>query len=88
MNPTITVWSQPRCGPCVSTKHHLRKLGLEFVEKQISDAAPTQIEQWRTAGYLAAPVVEATVNNITYVWAGHRPDDIKALNFLVKEAAA
>lgn len=41
-----------------------------------------------TPAHVNRPAVVATVGGREYAWSGHRPDDIQALAFLLKEAAA
>jgi glutaredoxin-like protein NrdH len=70
----VTVYSKPECVQCNSTKNVLKKLGIPYVEVDVSvdaDAYNTLIE----AGFVGVPVVKTDDDT----WVGFRPDRIKAL---------
>lgn len=71
---SITVYTQPGCGPCLATKRALDKAGLPYDVADISqdDGARDYV---MALGYLSAPVVVSGDEH----WSGFRPERIKNL---------
>lgn len=77
---TITVLTNMGCPPCRVTKRKLDSLGVEYVERSLSDDA----EAYDLAvglGHKAAPVVivERPGGSVEH-WSGYRPDLLAALS--------
>lgn len=68
----ITVYTQPDCVQCGSTKRHLAKRKLQFAEQPMDLIRARAVE----AGITSAPVV---VVDDDQIWGGYRPDRIDAL---------
>lgn len=51
----ITLFSQNNCAQCTASKRHLAKLGLEFIERNVSDDEEAR-ETAASLGYRSAPV--------------------------------
>lgn len=83
----ITVYTQPSCGPCMTTKAHLAKLGLDYDEAAIQEQPAETVEAWKADGHTQAPIVHAIINGTNYVWSGYQRDNIRALSDLIREAA-
>ena len=83
----VRLYTQPGCMPCMVTKRSLDKAGIEFETVDVRED-PAAAEELRRRGFPSTPAVVATVGGREYAWSGHRPDDIAALAFLLKEAAA
>ncbi len=71
----IIVWTRPGCGPCLAVKAALRSKGVEYVERSLADATGAQIDAWRAAGALSAPVVESPSGT----FGGFEPAKVRAL---------
>lgn len=73
----VEVFTQPGCGPCIATKNHLNKLGVEFDEYD----AREHLDTLGALGAKEAPVVvvfdEETDDQIA--WTGYRPDRLNQL---------
>lgn len=70
----VTVLTQNNCSACVQTKSMLDTLGIEYLEKDISEQ-----EAWDylvKSGYKSVPVV---VVSDLLSWSGHQPSRIMAL---------
>ena len=82
----VRVFSQPGCMPCKATVRKREKCGVAFtlVDVTQDEAAMADLKARDIA---QTPAVIATVGGKEFVWSGHRPDDIEALAFLIKEAA-
>lgn len=87
MTPTVTVYERPGCQPCVATKRHLQKLGIEYTPVDTSKDAEAR-DYLIQRGFKESPVVIAVVNDQEFAWSGYRDTDIAALSFVLKEAAA
>lgn len=70
----VTIYSQPGCPQCNATRRRLARLGVEFIEADVS-TDPWALLEVRDLGYRAVPVVVAGERH----WAGFRPDLIDAL---------
>jgi len=75
----VTVWTKSDCSQCDMTKKALTRRGVEFVEADL-EANPEQLEAFKAAGFLQAPIVVLGDNGRT--WSGFRPDLIRDLSFL------
>lgn len=71
---TVTVYAKPGCPPCKLTIRQLKALGIDFVERDITED-PDALEACKALGYSAAPVVVAGEQH----WSGFRPDRLSAL---------
>lgn len=73
----IRIHTQKPCPQCDMTKRILtRDVHLPYTEIPLTDESR---DKFRQAGHVSAHVVEATWNGETEVWAGFRPDRIRAL---------
>lgn len=71
---TVTVYSTPSCVQCKQTYRELDKKGIAYTVVDLS-ADEAALSRVRGLGYSQAPVVEAGED----MWAGFRPDKIRAL---------
>lgn len=87
MTDTITLFSQAGCGPCFATK---RFLDREKVPHTVVDvrADPAAAAVLKRRGMSGTPAVIATVAGKEYAWQGHRPDQLEALAYLLRDSAA
>ena len=83
----VRLYTQPGCMPCMVTKRSLDKAGIEYETVNVRED-PAALEELRRRDFASTPAIIATVGGREYAWSGHRPDDIAALAFLLKEAAA
>ena len=83
----VRLYTQLGCMPCMVTKRSLDKAGIEFETVNVRED-PAALEELRRRDFASTPAIIATVGGREYAWSGHRPDDIAALAFLLKEAAA
>lgn len=79
----ITIYTKPDCPACRLTQRALSKAGVEFAVVDLSQR-PDIVEQLRSEGLLAAPVLEGPDGART---SGFRPDRIKALVAMVAPAS-
>lgn len=70
----VQVYSKENCVQCNATYRALDKESIDYDVTMLEDN-PDILEQFKTEGYLQAPVVVA--NGET--WSGFRPDKIKEL---------
>lgn len=70
----VQVYSKENCVQCNATYQALDKESIDYDVTMLEDN-PDVLEQFKTEGYLQAPVVVA--NGET--WSGFRPDKIKEL---------
>lgn len=54
---TVTVWTQPGCGPCYAVKRALDAGGVRYVERNAAEADAATLARWRAAG-MRTPVVQ------------------------------
>lgn len=87
MTDTITLYSQPSCGPCFATKRYLDREKVPHVVVDVR-ADPTAAAALKAHGITGTPAVIATVGSKEYAWQGHRPDQLEALAYLVTGSAA
>lgn len=73
----ITVYSKPSCVQCTQTKKTLTKLGLPYVEVDVTEDQEAY-DKIVALGFMAAPVVIAGERS----WAGFKPDRLAALAVL------
>lgn len=71
---SITVYTKQDCVPCARTVSALNRRGLEFEVVSLDDR-PELVDEFRSQGLLAAPVVIAGEQR----WSGLRPDLIVSL---------
>lgn len=67
------VYSKPDCVQCDRTKKLMDREGILFQERPITDEIA---QEFTRQGLMSAPVVKTPDGQ---VWAGFRPDRIKAL---------
>jgi glutaredoxin-like protein NrdH len=70
----ITVYSNPNCSQCESTKRFLNLKGIEFESKMIEDS-PEIMPLIQEKSYRTAPVVVTDFDS----WSGFRLDKLSAL---------
>lgn len=70
----VQVYSKENCVQCNATYRALDKESIDYDVTMLEDN-PDVLEQFKTEGYLQAPVVVA--NGET--WSGFRPDKIREL---------
>ena len=70
----ITVYSNPNCVQCESTKRFLNLKGIEFESKMISDS-PEILSLIEEKGYRTAPVVVTETDS----WSGFRLEKLNEL---------
>lgn len=75
---TVTLYSQPGCGPCVATKRALEKRGItpDVVNIRDDQGAADRLKE---LGYQGTPVVEVTTEAGSYHWGGFQLDKINHL---------
>lgn len=85
MNYHVTLFTQPSCGPCMATKRHLEKVGIQHdvVNIQVDTAAGAML---KARGFTGTPVVIAMTPQGERAWQDYQPERIAALSFLMKEA--
>ena len=71
----ITVWSKPACVQCKAVYRALDKKGVEYEIKNLPDF-PEKLAEFKAAGLMQAPVVEATGHK---TFSGFQPDSIEAI---------
>jgi len=76
----VTVWTKSECSQCTMTKKFLDRKGIDFEEADL-ETSPEQLQKFKDAGLLQAPIVVLGNNGRT--WAGFRPDLIEELSHLV-----
>jgi glutaredoxin-like protein NrdH len=74
MTAAVTVYTQPNCAQCFTTKKHLDKLGIEHQTVDVTQD-PEAHAFVTGLGYTSAPVVVAGEDH----WSGYRPDRLKGL---------
>lgn len=72
---SVTVWSKTPCVQCNAVKRQLKKGNVPFEEKMLEDH-PEQLEAFKAAGLMQAPVVVATG---VETFAGNNPDAVAAV---------
>jgi len=70
----ITVYSNPNCSQCESTKRFLTMKSIEFEAKMIADS-PEIMPLIEEKGYRSAPVVVTETDS----WSGFRLDKLNEL---------
>lgn len=83
---TVTLFTQPGCGPCMATKRHLDKLGIEHtvVDIRVDTAAGALLTN---RGFTGTPVVIAQTPDGERSWQGYKSENIAALSYVLKESA-
>ena len=72
---SVTVWSKPNCVQCKAVYRALDKGKFPYEVKNLPDF-PEKLEEFKAAGFMGAPVVEAA-GHVTF--AGYDPDAVKAI---------
>ena len=75
---TVTLYSQPGCGPCMATKRALEKRGIVPMVVNIREDVEAA-DRLKTLGYTGTPVVEVTTESGSYHWGGFQLDKINHL---------
>lgn len=70
--PAVIVYSKPACVQCDATYRKLDRLGLKYRAIDITQDAAA-LEEARSLGYLAAPVVVAAGEH----WSGYNPTKLE-----------
>lgn len=71
----VTVYTQPSCMPCATTKRKLDKLKIPYTAVDLTeDEQATPFV--KSLGYSTAPVVVAELSGGTEHWSGFRSDRI------------
>lgn len=84
MTTTVTLFTQPGCGPCIVTKRHLERLRVEHAVVNIrNDEAAAALILAR--GFTGTPVVIASTPHGERSWQGYKTDQIEALPHFLKE---
>lgn len=78
----VRVYTKDQCSQCDLTKMLLRRLGIEYVEEDITD--PQTMAAMKDLKFLAAPVV-AVGDSADDMWSGFQPDRIKEIAARIKE---
>ena len=63
---SVTLFTKPGCGGCVATKRALKKRGLEFEERDITQDSAAYDYVTKKLGLTSMPVVETD----TEAWSG------------------
>ncbi|RDI32448.1 ribonucleoside-diphosphate reductase class Ib glutaredoxin subunit [Rhodococcus sp. AG1013] len=77
----VTVYTSPDCMPCRGTKRALDKARIPYTAVDVAED-PSAVETLRGLGYTQTPVVTVELPDGLDHWSGHRPDRIKALEYL------
>ena len=73
----IIVYGKPACPACDGTQRMLKMKALPYIYLNL-EADPAKAEEFKAAGYLAAPVVEVRQGGeVVETWSGYRHDRIK-----------
>ena len=72
MPPITVVYTQPNCGPCTAVKAKLRKLGVEFEERNVQEG--NYADEVRALGYQGTPVVVLPDGTSHH---GYRPHELE-----------
>lgn len=84
MTTTVHLYSQPGCGPCMATKRHLDKLGIEHTVVNIREDKAAG-DMLTARGFTGTPVVIAQTPKGERAWQDYRQADIAALSYIIKE---
>ncbi|MFC8597790.1 glutaredoxin domain-containing protein [Isoptericola sp. NPDC057191] len=81
MSNTVTVYSNPGCGPCMVSKRHLKFLSIEFEEKSANDHPEAIALAIDHGNNPAAPNVEicSQSGELVDIWTEHRKTKILVL---------
>jgi len=71
----IKIYTNPNCIQCDMTKKQFDKRGIEYESIDLS-TVPKLVEEFKEAGYLAAPVVVTKIGT----WAGFKPELISQIS--------
>lgn len=71
----VTVYTQPNCMPCHTTKRKLDKLHIPYTAIDITENEQAY-EYVKSIGYKSAPVVVAELSGGTEHWSDFRSDRI------------
>ena len=71
----IKIYTNPNCIQCDMTKKQFDKRGVEYESIDLS-TVPKLVEEFKQAGYLAAPVVVTKIGT----WAGFKPELISQIS--------
>ena len=86
---SITVYTKSGfCPMCMATERTLVSAGIEFNEVHLEDVdqTQTQIEEWKTALGMSAPIV--VTDTEAGSWSGFRPDKIDQLKSVTETVKA
>ena len=72
----VRIYTKDRCVQCDMSKRLMKRLGIEYVEEDATDAG--NLAAFKELGFLAAPVV-AVGESRDDMWSGFQPDRIKEI---------
>ena len=81
----VRIYTKDRCVQCDMSKRLMKRLGIEYVEEDATDAG--NLAAFKELGFLAAPVV-AVGESRDDMWSGFQPDRIKEIAARIKEENA
>lgn len=73
---TVTLYSQPGCGPCSFVKKAMESIGLDFIVRDIRED-PDAEKRVRELGYPGTPVTEVKTASGSYDWHGVNLEKIR-----------
>lgn len=80
----VILYTQPGCGPCVSTKRFLEKYQIAHMTLDIREF-PEAAEKVRGLGYQGTPVVEVITSSGGFHWNGFRIDKLNHLRDITRQ---
>ena len=81
-----TVWTRTGCMKCRASKRALENMGVEVTMTPIDDEERA-LGVMADHGWAELPLVEVHGPDETFTWAGLKSDNLRALEYLVKEAS-
>ncbi len=57
IEPVVTLYSQPSCGPCVGVESYLKRSMIPYLKVDITQDAAA-LERIKNLGYTGTPVIE------------------------------
>ena len=78
----VRIYTKDRCVQCDMSKRLMKRLGIEYVEEDATDAG--NLAAFKELGFLAAPVV-AVGDSADDMWSGFQPERIKEIAARIKE---
>lgn len=75
MQIPVTVYTNPNCVQCDSTKRQFDKLGIKYSVVAL-ETVPEKLQEFIEQGFKSAPIVTTD----TKIWSGFRLEKIKSLH--------